>query len=164
VRSLNALPTAAEDRAALIDKFSAFMPSGFYYKTFLWPRWETFEPAIRAFAGLGIIDPDNRPPADYPQFNVRCDVLVVGGGPAGLAAAGAAAKAGQVVFLLEDHGDIGGQLVHRAGTGTIEGAGWRAWAEGVRAAIEANGGRVMTSTTAFGVYDHNLVSACPARR
>ncbi len=42
-RSVNALPTAAADRAALIDRFSAFMPSGFYYKTFLWPRWETFE-------------------------------------------------------------------------------------------------------------------------
>ena len=57
VRSVNALPTAQEDRAALLDVFSAFMPSGFYYKTFLWPRWETFEPAIRAFAGLGRLDP-----------------------------------------------------------------------------------------------------------
>src|SRR5271167_2608021 len=46
VRSVNATPAAAYDRAALIDQFSAFMPSGFYYKTFLWPRWETFEPAV----------------------------------------------------------------------------------------------------------------------
>ena len=57
VRSVNAAPTAAQDRAALIDKLSAFMPSGFYYKTFLWPRWETFEPFVRAMAGLGVVDP-----------------------------------------------------------------------------------------------------------
>jgi sarcosine oxidase subunit alpha len=106
VRSVNALPSAAEDRVALIDKVSTFMPSGFYYKTFLWPRWETFEPTIRAMAGLGVIDPTNRPPADNPQFNARCDLLVVGAGPAGLAAAGAAAKSGQVVFLLEANSSI----------------------------------------------------------
>ena len=161
VRAVNASPTAAEDRVALIDKFSALMPSGFYYKTFLWPRWETFEPTIRAMAGLGVIDPTNRPPADNPQLNARCDLLVVGAGPAGLAAAGAAARGGKIVFLLEDHGDIGGQLVHRGGT--IEGARWPAWAASVRAAVEVNGGRVLTSTTAFGVYDHNLISAWERR-
>ncbi len=161
VRSVNAAPTAAQDRAALIDKLSAFMPSGFYYKTFLWPRWETFEPFVRGMAGLGVVDPMNRPPAESPQINARCDLLVVGAGPAGLAAAGAAAKGGQIVFLLEDRDDIGGQLVHR--NGTIEGAEWRAWAESVRAAVEAGGGRVMTSTVAFGIYDHNLVCAWERR-
>ena len=157
VRSVNARPTAGEDRAAPLDAFSAFMPSGFYYKTFLWPRWETFEPAVRAMAGLGRIDPNNRPPADNLQFNVRCDLLVVGAGAAGLAAANAAARLGQVVFLLDDRPDVGGQLIHRGGE--IEGGDWREWAESVKAAVEAGGGRVMTSTTAFGIYDHNLVCA-----
>ena len=157
MRSVNARPTAGEDRAALLDVFSAFMPSGFYYKTFLWPRWETFEPTVRAMAGLGRIDPMNRPPADNPQFNARCDLLVVGAGPAGLAAANAAALSGRVVFLLDDRAEIGGQLLHRGGK--IEGGDWREWAEGVRAAVEAGVGRVMTSTTAFGIYDHNLVCA-----
>jgi sarcosine oxidase subunit alpha len=161
VRSVNAAPTAAEDRAALIDKLAAFMPAGFYYKTFLWPRWETFEPMIRAMAGLGRLDPDNRPAADNPQFYARCDVLVVGAGPAGLAAASSAAKAGRVVFLLDDRGELGGQLIHRGGA--IDGADWPAFADGARAAVEANGGRVMTSTTAFGVYDHNLVCAWERR-
>ena len=99
-----------------------------------------------------LVDPDNRPPADNPQFNARCDMLVVGAGPAGLAAANAAARSGRVVFLLDDRADIGGQLVHRGGA--IEGGDWRQWAGSVRAKVEANGGRVMTSTTAFGVYDH----------
>ena len=93
MRSINAAPSAAESRAALLDRLAAFMPAGFYYKTFIWPRWETFEPAIRSMAGLGRLDPDNRPPADNPHFNAHCDLLVVGAGPAGLAAARAAARA-----------------------------------------------------------------------
>ena len=157
VRSINAAPTAAHDRAALIDRLSAFMPSGFYYKTFIWPRWEMFEPLVRGMAGLGVVDPDNRPPAESPLFNARCDTLVVGAGPAGLAAAGAAARAGKTVFLLDDREAIGGRLLHCGGT--IDGADWRAWAGSIRAAIEEAGGRVITSTTAYGVYDHNLVSA-----
>jgi sarcosine oxidase subunit alpha len=161
VRSVNSAPAAAEDRAQRLDTLSAFMPSGFYYKTFIWPRWETFEPAIRAMAGLGRVDPLNRPPADNPHFHARCDLIVVGGGPAGLAAASAAARNGRVVFLLDDHADVGGQLVHRGGM--VDGADWRAWVGSVCRAVIGGGGRVMTSTTAFGVYDHNLVCAWERR-
>ena len=161
VRSVNAAPTAAADRAALLDRLSPFLPAGFYYKTFLWPRWETYEGAIRAMAGLGRIDADNRPLADNPQINARCDLLVIGAGPAGLAAANAAALAGRTVFLVDDHSEIGGQLAHRGGT--IEGGGWRDWARGVVRTIEAAGGRVMTRTTAYGVYDGNLVCAWERR-
>ncbi len=164
VRSVNAAPTAASDRAALIDRLSPFLPAGFYYKTFLWPRWETYEGAIRAMAGLGRIDADNRPAADNPQFNTRCDLLIIGAGAAGLAAANAAARAGRAVFLIDDHAEIGGQLNHRGGA--IEGADWREWAQSIARAVEAGGGRVMTRTTAYGVYDGNLVCAwerCAAR-
>jgi sarcosine oxidase, subunit alpha len=161
VRSVNAAPTAAADRAALIDRLAPVLPAGFYYKTFLWPRWETFEGSIRAVAGLGRVDPDNRPPADNPQFNARCDLLIVGAGPAGLAAASAAAKAGRVVFLLDDHAEIGGQFVHRGGA--IEGSDWRDWARDIVRAVEAAGGRVMTRATAYGVYDGDLVCAWERR-
>jgi sarcosine oxidase, subunit alpha len=160
-RSVNAVPTAAADRAALIDRLAPVLPAGFYYKTFLWPRWETFEGPIRAMAGLGRVDPNNRPPADNPQFNARCDLLVVGAGPAGLAAAAAGARAGRVVFLVDDHAEIGGQLVHRGGA--IEGGAWREWALSVARAVEAAGGRVMTWTTAYGVYDGDLVCAWDRR-
>ncbi|KAB2950721.1 MAG: sarcosine oxidase subunit alpha family protein, partial [Rhizobiaceae bacterium] len=98
VRSVNAYPTAEGDRGAFLDRFSAFIPAGFYYKTFLWPDWHLFEPRIRAMAGLGRLDPDNSPAADWPQINATCDVLVVGAGPAGLAAAMAAAGAGRSVI------------------------------------------------------------------
>jgi sarcosine oxidase subunit alpha len=161
VRSVNAAPTAAADRAALLDKLSAFLPAGFYYKTFLWPRWETFEGGIRAMAGLGRVDPDSRPPANNPKINARCDLLIIGAGPAGLAAASAAARAGRAVILVDDHAEIGGQLVHRGGA--IEGASWRDWALSVAGAVEAAGGRLMTRTTAYGVYDDNLVCACERR-
>jgi len=161
VRSVNAAPSAAADRAALLDRLAPILPAGFYYKTFLWPRWQTYESAIRAMAGLGRVDPNNRPPAENPQFNARCDLLVVGAGPAGLAAAGVAARAGRAVFLLDDHAEIGGQLVHRGGL--VEGGDWREWAQGVARAVEAAGGRVMTRTTAYGVYDGNLVCAWERR-
>jgi sarcosine oxidase, subunit alpha len=161
VRSVNAMPTAATDRAALIDRLAPVLPAGFYYKTFLWPRWETFEGAIRAMAGLGRVDPNNRPAADNPQFNARCDLLVVGAGPAGLAAAAAAAKAGRVVFLLDDHAEIGGQLAHRGGA--IEGGDWRDWALGVARAVESVGGRIQTRTTAYGVYEGDLICAWERR-
>jgi sarcosine oxidase subunit alpha len=161
VRSVNAAPTAAADRAALLDRLAPVLPAGFYYKTFLWPRWETFEGSIRAMAGLGRVDPDNRPPADNPQINARCDLLVVGAGPAGLGAAAAGAQAGRAVFLVDEHAEIGGQLVHRGGA--IEGGDWRDWALGVVRAVEAAGGRVMTRTTAYGVYDGNLVCAWERR-
>jgi sarcosine oxidase, subunit alpha len=161
VRSVNSAPSAAETRAALLDRLSRFLPAGFYYKTFLWPRWETFEPTIRAMAGLGRIDPANRPPADNPHFNVPCDLLVVGAGPAGLAAARAAAMRGAAVLLVEDHPDVGGQLLHRGGE--IDGGPAADWAADVRARVLASGGRVLTSTTAFGVYDHSLVLAWERR-
>ncbi len=161
VRSVNATPTAAADRAALIDRLAPVLPAGFYYKTFLWPRWETFEGSIRAMAGLGRVDPNNRPPASNPQINARCDLLVVGAGPAGLAAAAAAARAERVVFLIDDHAEIGGQLAHRGGA--IEGGDWRDWAWNVARAVERAGGRVMTRTAAYGVYDGALVSAWERR-
>jgi sarcosine oxidase, subunit alpha len=161
VRSVNATPTAASDRAAFIDRLAPLLPTGFYYKTFLWPRWETFEGSIRAMAGLGRVDPNNRPPAANLQFNARCDLLVIGGGAAGLAAAGAAARAGRIVFLIDDHAEIGGQLIHRGGA--IEGGEWRDWAFSFARALEAAGGRVLARTTAYGVYDGNLVCAWERR-
>ena len=161
VRSVNAAPTAASDRAAFIDRLAPLLPAGFYYKTFLWPRWERFEGSIRAMAGLGRVDPNNRPPADNPQINARCDLLVIGGGAAGLAAAGAAARAGRIVFLIDDRAEIGGQLIHRGGA--IQGGDWRDWAQSAASALEAAGGRIMTRTTAYGVYDGDLVCAWERR-
>src|SRR5437016_4020275 len=89
--SVNCWPSVGFDLGALTGACSAFLPAGFYYKTFMWPSWHVFEPAIRRMAGLGqaprLPDPDH-----YEEKAADADVLVVGGGIAGLAAAGAAAK------------------------------------------------------------------------
>ena len=160
-RSVNASPTAARDRNGFLDRFSRFIPAGFYYKTFIWPDWHLFEPRIRAMAGLGRLDPDNRPAADCPQIAARCDVHVVGAGPAGLAAARAASAAGQSVVLVDDQTEPGGSL--RLHDVTIDGIPGTEWASGIVADLRRDGHAVLTRTTAFGVYDHGLVSAWQRR-
>ncbi|APH70311.1 sarcosine oxidase subunit alpha family protein [Aquibium oceanicum] len=156
VRSVNTGAGAERDRNALIDRFGQFLPAGFYYKTFLWPDWHMFEPRIRAMAGLGRLDPATEPPADCPLISAHCDLLVVGAGPAGLAAARSAAAAGKRVMLVDDQDRLGGSLHHRGGV--IDGLSGTEWAQAVAKDLTAAGHSVLTSTTAFGVYDHNLVA------
>jgi sarcosine oxidase subunit alpha len=155
IRAGVASPTAERDPRAALDWLARFLPAGFYYKTFIWPNWHAYEPRIREMAGLGRLDPDNAPPADSPQINESCDVLVVGAGPAGLAAARAAARAGRRVALVDDQARPGGALPHRPAR--IEGVDGLEWAAGVVAELSAKGARILTNTTAYGVYQHNLV-------
>ena len=162
IRAGNASPTAAEDRGRALDRFARFLPAGFYYKTFLWPNWGTYEPRIRALAGLGRLDPLNEPPADSPQIDARCDVLVIGAGPAGLAAARAAARSGKSVALVHDQGEAGGSLLIREAT--IDGASGEQWSSNVRQELEADGHRLLFNATAYGVYQHNLVCVWERRR
>ena len=161
VRSVNAAPTAAADRAALIDRLAPVLPAGFYYKTFLLaamgdlrrpdPRHGRPRPRRSEQSPAGRQSAIQRPLRSPRRRR----------GPAGLAAAAAGARAGRVVFLVDDHAEIGGQFLHRGGV--IEGGSWRDWAQGVVRAVEAAGGRVMTRTTAYGVYDGNLVCAWERR-
>jgi sarcosine oxidase subunit alpha len=147
-RSVNCWPSVGFDLGALTGAFGALLPAGFYYKTFKWPSWRWFEPAIRRMAGLGVA-PD-RPDADhYEEASTEAEVLVVGGGLAGLAAAAAAAREGAQTVLLTGALRLGGAL------------GWRADPEVERLAhaVRAAGVRILTRTLAFGVYDHNLVCA-----
>ena len=87
------------------------MPPGFYYKTFMWPRtrWMFYEGNIRKAGGFGVspADPD---PDMYDHVNAHCDVLVVGGGPAGLAAALEAGRSGARVILADEQAELGGSL------------------------------------------------------
>ncbi|WP_018430991.1 sarcosine oxidase subunit alpha family protein [Hoeflea sp. 108] len=154
-RSVNATPDAASDRNAFIDRFSRFIPAAFYYKTFMWPDWHLFEPRIRAMAGLGAVDADWTRPGAADQINRHCDVLVVGAGPAGLAAARHAAQAGKKVILVDDQINPGGSLQHR--NSEIDGKPAAEWSAATVAELRAGGHLVLGSTTAFGIYDHHLV-------
>ena len=147
--SVNCWPGVGLDLGALTGAFAALLPAGFYYKTFKWPSWQLFEPAIRRMAGLGRAPCE--PDADhYEEVAVATDVLVVGAGIAGLTAAVASAEGGARTILLAAGPHLGGTL------------GWQgdpALATLARRAREC-GVRILTRTVAFGVYDHNLVCAC----
>ena len=99
------------DRDAWIGSVARFLPVGFYYKSFFRPKgsWRRWEPWIRAKTGLGRISRETA--HDYCDKDYRfCDVAVIGGGPAGMAAADAAARAGAEVVLVEDEPELGGAL------------------------------------------------------
>ena len=154
-RSVNAWPSAAFDVKGGLDFFHRWLGAGFYYKTFMWPNWHLFEPAIRKMAGLGATTEATDDSYVSDQLHDRCETLVIGGGAAGLVAAHSAAEAGQNVVLIDDHGETGGtayQLEH------IEGEAPAAWVAAQTSAIKAAGGRILTATTAMGVFDHGMVA------
>ncbi len=149
-RSVNARPNAAHDRYGALDLLHRFMPSGFYYKTFF-RDWQRYERRIRDMAGLGRVEttPDTR---RFEARTAQCDVLVIGAGPAGLAAARAAAASGVSVILADDRSTAGGSLLwHEAVIDDRPGADWAAASVG---ALTAQGVRVLPRTTVFGAYDH----------
>ena len=155
-------PTADDDRNGFLDRFARFIPAGFYYKTFLWPDWHRFEPRIRAMAGLGRLDAGNEPAAGSAHINASCDVLVVGAGPAGLAAARAASRAGKRVILVDDQPEPGGSLnLSRRRDRRL--AGTRMGGSLHRASCAAPAQRVLANATAFGIYDHSLVGVWERR-
>jgi len=111
---VNAAPSLRADRYRGFDRLARFLPAGFYYKTFMRPAWMQYEPAIRKAAGLGRLAPEQAPKdLAYEQRNARCDILVVGAGPTGLAAARAAAESGLSVWLVDLENRAGGQLLWR---------------------------------------------------
>src|SRR5436190_5719123 len=155
-RAVNAWPSARFDIGAINELFSPFLAAGFYYKTFKWPRWSWFSGAIRRMGGLGTtpMEPD---PERYGQRYDFCDVLVIGGGPAGLSAAQAAARSGARVVLAEATAELGGSLL--GADETIDGAPGALWVERAVARLRAaENVTLLTSTTAFGYYDHNTVN------
>jgi len=150
--SVNCWPSVGFDIGAVNNLASRLIPAGFYYKTFMWPRdgWHFYEGIIRRAAGLGRA-PEGPDPDRYERMNAHCDVLVVGGGPAGLAAAHAAGKAGARVILAEDSSLLGGSLLD---TGDAD-AGWLDGTTADLAAMENV--RCLTRTTVTGYFDHNFL-------
>jgi sarcosine oxidase subunit alpha len=157
--SQNRWPSLAIDVRRVNDWLSRFFPAGFYYKTFMWPRnaWKrVYEPFIRRAAGLGVA-PTQPDPDRYAQRYAHCEVLVVGGGPAGIAAALAAAKTGVRVMLVDESSEIGGSLLGD-GAARIEGLSGPAWVQDSLAVLRACPHvTVLPRTTAFGYFPHNLI-------
>ncbi len=153
VRPQNSWPSLRFDVKAASQLAGAFLPAGFYYKTFIKPQrlWPAYENVLRRFSAGGVIAPDAA--GDYyDKRYAHPDVLVAGGGPAGMAAAVAAAREGSRVMLVEEEHQLGGHL--RWGT-DAERAALRELAEQVTAegAIE-----VLTNSVVIGRYDGNWVA------
>ncbi|MFX1670975.1 sarcosine oxidase subunit alpha family protein [Paraburkholderia sp. A2WS-5] len=156
--SVNAEPSLEHDRLARNQKFSRFLPAGFYYKTFMWPRkwWPKYEEKIREAAGLGKA-PEVRDGDRYDKCFAHCDVLVVGGGPTGLLAAHTAGRAGARVILVDDQRELGGSLL--SCKTEIDGRPAIQWVEKIEAELAAMPDvKILSRSTAFGYQDHNLVT------
>jgi len=158
--SQNRWPSLRFDVLSLNSLLSPLFAAGFYYKTFMWPSafWErVYEPLIRRAAGLGRAagEPD---PDHYEQAYAFCDVLVVGAGSAGLAAAQTAARAGARVILCEQDFAFGGRLL--ADDRDIGGRPGDIWAQSVVEELRSFPDvRLMPRTCVFGVYDGGTYGA-----
>ena len=138
------------------------MPAGFYYKTFLgrrpgWPFWERL---LRNAAGMG------HAPAESGEnrcdhMNQHADVLVVGAGPAGLAAALEAARAGARVVLADEQTEFGGALL--AAAETSDGGHAARWIADAGAELRTLGALLLPRATVFGAYDHGFFAALEDR-
>jgi sarcosine oxidase, subunit alpha len=157
--SQNRWPSLQRDFGRINDVLSAFFPAGFYYKTFMWPRdaWKSlYEPMIRRAAGLGRA-PVHADPDRYAQRFAHCDVLVVGAGPAGIAAALSAAESGARVILCDETHEFGGSLLTDTGA-VIDGESTLAWVQRNVASLAQNSRvTLLPRTTAFGYFPHNLI-------
>ncbi|MBD9389917.1 sarcosine oxidase subunit alpha family protein [Agrobacterium sp. AGB01] len=152
----NAWPSLNFDIGAVNGTLSRFFGAGFYYKTFIGPFegtgfWMACEKIIRNAAGMGkattLDDPDH-----YEKINAFCDVLIVGAGPAGLAAALAAGRKGDKVMLVEQDHELGGSLLSEGTGGESD-----TWLRNAVAELnDLPNVQVLSRTTAFGAYDSDV--------
>ncbi len=151
-------PNTNFDLLAFSDFIAPLLAAGFYYKTFMWTQWlwERYEKLIRKASGLGFCQslPD---PDSYDHVNAHCDVLVVGGGPAGLMAALAAGRSGARVILADEQSEPGGSLL--ATSAPIASQSAMQWVGGVLLELKAMPEvTVLKRSSVSGYYDHNFLT------
>tara|TARA_Y100001934_G_scaffold257767_1_gene327254 strand:- start:12734 stop:15739 length:3006 start_codon:yes stop_codon:yes gene_type:complete len=157
--SQNRWPSLKFDAHSIFNTMSRLLPAGFYYKTFMWPSslWTTYEHFIRRAAGMGNV-PGERDPDRYEKMHRHCDVLVVGGGAAGLAAALAAGRSGARVILADENALFGGDILST--TEKIDSRQAKEWADIVVEELKSLPNiTLLPRTTVFGYYDHNHLAA-----
>lgn len=157
VTSENCYPSVDFDLGRVFDGVHSLLPAGFYNKTFKWPSWHTYEDAVRRMAGLGTL-PSGEDKTEFFRHHLRCDVLVVGAGIAGLAAALEANRAGAQVVLIEQDGELGGRALHERAQ--IEGQSAQSWISAAVSELSRSPRvRILKRTLVAGYYDHNVLTA-----
>ncbi|MGB7335747.1 MAG: sarcosine oxidase subunit alpha [Salaquimonas sp.] len=159
-KTQNYYPSITFDVGGINNLLAPFFSAGFYYKTFMWPKqaWKKlYEPVIREAAGLGHA-PKEADPDRYANRFAHCDVLIVGGGAAGLMAAKIAAKSGKQVMICDENASFGGWLLAESDA-MIDGIQAADWAAKTVSELTAmDNVTVLARTTAFGYYNHNMVT------
>ena len=161
--SVNAWPSLEFDVGVVNGWFARILPAGFYYKTFMWPQslWHSYERVIRKAAGLGTA-PTLPDPEHYDKSHAHCDVLVVGGGPAGLSAALAAGRRGARVLLVDEQAELGGWSLSSAAE--IDNLDADQWLHSALQELRALDNVTLAArTTAMGAYRENFVVALERR-
>ncbi len=155
----NGWPSVENDLMGMVGKVAGhMMPPGFYYKTFMYPQslWHTYESMIRKAAGLGRSPLENDPDR-YETINQHCDILIVGAGPAGLAAALTAARGGARVIIADEQNEFGGSLLNSRQL--LNGQSASNW---INAVVEELQGypdvMLLPRSTVNGYHDHNFVT------
>ena len=161
--SQNCWPSVRFDAGAVNGLLGPLFPAGFYYKTFMWPGrwWMKYEYFIRRAAGLGRA-PSGPDPDSYDKSYGHCDVLVIGVGPSGLAAAHAAGRTGARVLVVDERSEPGGRLL---GTRqVIADAPAQEWVSAMVSDLAAmEDVRILSRATALGYYDHNYLTVLERR-
>lgn len=150
VATVSGWPSPRFDAGAAAQLAAPIINAGFYYKTFMWPNWNWFEGAIKRCTGFGRARdvPDTR---QRMHRHDTCDVLIIGSGPAGLAAGRALLGSGLRIVIADDQPRCGGSL--RWEEGWVDDRPAHEWVEETVALLAAEGVRVLTSTTVCGAYE-----------
>ena len=165
VHSQNAWPSLKFDLLSILDRMHWLMPVGFYYKVLHRPKllWLMARQLIRRVGGLGSIDINAAHDNEFSTRNLHADVAVVGGGPAGMNAALAAAESGGRVLLVDDQPALGGHLRYSTLASAI--APGDEPVDAAQVTVELSGAiaqtpniDVLCSSTVFGLYQDNLLA------
>ncbi|GBC75426.1 Sarcosine oxidase subunit alpha [archaeon HR06] len=168
IKGQNAWPSLETDFLNIIDKFSKFLPVGFYYKNFINPSiWKLIRPIIRKVAGIGKVN-TNFKGGDFEHIYKHKDVVIIGGGPAGLSAALELAKRGINLLLVDEQDELGGNLRYDMDEYNIEGfKGLRGYeiAKKLSSDLKNNPNvEILSNAICFGIYEDNLVGIAQNNR